>query len=372
MFVFVCEACGAELTTPLSQVTLPDHAHQKYGSGVQLPGLMESGTFAVAPEPSGPPWRRWKEIPPGEAAGRGIHAPVPTLSYGAPGAVVIAPGDARGTILIPEDNASGCCGTVGADGPNVVCAECSLPVASRIDDCSIWQALWLAPGAVRRLHVRGTDITPRSWADLLTEGKRTPPFAPITTWGSRSGSAHWQNYWWSWNPQWEAAGGRALAHLLAASDGQPVTVPDGLAKELFQRSLDALLPGGAPARRAALAGPGAPAPDADARILLVPSHPQTGELWAPAEHPAAHLVPLPLGVWLWLVSPERSLPVPASGGLPEGVLRDDFDAAPHPGVLFRADPDALRHTLARLPAVRRPWLRAIFDDIPQYERAGYF
>lgn len=67
MFVFVCVGCGAELTNPLSRVALPAHAHQKYGTGIQLPVLMESGTCAVDPEPWGPPWRRWEEIHPDEA-----------------------------------------------------------------------------------------------------------------------------------------------------------------------------------------------------------------------------------------------------------------------------------------------------------------
>ncbi len=102
MFVFVCVRCGAELTAPLSQVALPVHACQQYRNGLQLPVLMESGTFAVEREPWGPPWRRWKEIDPDEAAARGIYAPVPALSDAAPGAVVIAPGDTRGTVLIPE------------------------------------------------------------------------------------------------------------------------------------------------------------------------------------------------------------------------------------------------------------------------------
>ncbi|MFF8414808.1 hypothetical protein ACF05P_36155, partial [Streptomyces omiyaensis] len=100
MFVFVCAGCGAELTIPLSPVALPVHAHQKYGNGILLPVLMESGTFAVEPEPWGPPWRRWEEIDPGEAMVRGIHAPLYALSDSAPGAVVIAPGDTRGTVLI--------------------------------------------------------------------------------------------------------------------------------------------------------------------------------------------------------------------------------------------------------------------------------
>ncbi|MFF1909999.1 hypothetical protein [Kitasatospora sp. NPDC058218] len=373
MFVFVCAGCGAELTTPLSQVALPVHAHQKYGNGIQLPVLMESGTFAVDSEPWGPPWRRWEEIHPNEAAARGVYAPVYALSDGAPGAIVIAPGNARRTVLIPENRGGGyCCGLDGADGPNVACVECALPVASRIDDCSLWQAMWLAPTAVRRLPVGGVDAAPLSWGDLMAEGRGTPPFEPIAAWGARTGAGHWANYWWSWSPRWEAAAGRALAHLLVASEGRTVIVPDGLVGEVFQRALHALLPAGPLAQRAVLAGPGLPAPRGGADILLVPSHPQTGEAWAPA-NPAAHLVPLPFGVWLWMVSPESDPPVPMSGGLPDGVLRDDFDApALLPGRLFRADPGVFRHTLARLPAVRRPWLREILDGLQRHNRADLF
>ncbi|MGW1071500.1 hypothetical protein [Streptomyces sp. NPDC002537] len=360
MFVFVCAGCGARLTTPLSQVALPIHAHQKYGNGIQLPVLMEPGTFAVDPEPWGPPWRRWEEIDPDEAAARGIYAPVYALSGGAPGAVVIAPGDARGTLLIPEKGGGYCCGLDGADGPNMACQACGLAVASRIDDCSLWQAVWLAPDAVHRLPVEGDGDAPLSWAELTTEGKGTPPFEPVATWGSaRTGT----NHWWSWSPRWEAAAGQALAHLLAASEGGPVTVPDGLIEEVFQRALDTLLPAGLPARRAVLAGPGLAAPDADADILLVPAHPQTGETWAPVGPAAsAYPVPLPFGVWLWLAFPEPHLPVPASGGMPDGVLRDD-PPTPRPHYLFRADPGAFRDTLVRLPTVRSPWLREILENL---------
>lgn len=37
---------------------------------------MESGTFAVDPDPWGGPWRMWDEIDPGEAEVRGVYAPV--------------------------------------------------------------------------------------------------------------------------------------------------------------------------------------------------------------------------------------------------------------------------------------------------------
>jgi len=48
------------------------------------------------------------------------------------------------------------------------------------------------------------------------------------------------------------------------------------------------------------------------------------------------------------------------GGLPEGVERDD-PLPPHPPMPFLPSMEAFRHTLARLPAVREPWLRAIHD-----------
>ncbi|MCF3118981.1 hypothetical protein IPZ68_04550 [Streptomyces arenae] len=368
MFVFVCAGCDAELTTPLSEVCLPVHAHQTYGNGAQLAVLMESGTFAVDPDPWGPPWRRWDELDPGEAEARGIHAPVHALSYGPSGATVIAPGDTRGTRLIPGRSGGFCCGLDGRDGLNLACEACGSPVATRIDDCSLWQAVWLAPDAVCRRLVDGDDPAPFSWEQLAEQGQRTPPFEPIATWGGRLGSSHY----WSWSPVWEAAAGRALAHVLVASEGRPVKVPGGLTADVFQRALDALLPAGPPVRHAVLAGPGLRAAETGADILLVPVHPRTGRTWTP-EGPAAaaYAVPLPLGVWLWLAFPRPHVPIPASGVLPEGVLRDD-PLPPRPMALFRADRGTFRHTMARLPAARSPWLREILEGLTRDMCAGLF
>ncbi|GAA2898675.1 hypothetical protein GCM10010524_33440 [Streptomyces mexicanus] len=61
--------------------------------------LMEPGTFAVDPDPWGPPRRDGADAGPDEAAARGIHAPYFALSTGAPGALVTVPGDIRGTAL---------------------------------------------------------------------------------------------------------------------------------------------------------------------------------------------------------------------------------------------------------------------------------
>ncbi|MDX2389515.1 MULTISPECIES: hypothetical protein [unclassified Streptomyces] len=369
MFVFVCARCDAELTVPLSRVALPVHARQSYGNGVQLPVLMETGTFAVDPEPWGRPWRMWDEVDPGEAEARGIYAPVDALSDSVPDAIVIAPGDVRGTRLIPEKRGGACCGLDGANGPNLACMGCGLPVATRIDDCSLWQAVRLSSDAVYRVLLDSADAAPLSWEELTERAESTPPFEPIATWGGRLGS----NHYWSWSPQWEAAAGQALAHLLVASEGQPVKVPGGLTSDVFQRALDALLPAGPPKGRAVLAGPGRPAPDAGADILLVPIHPQTGQTWTPpGPASSAYLVPLPLGVWLWLVSPQPYLPVPASGGIPHDVLRDD-PLPPRPNCLFSSDRGTFQHTLVRLPAVRSPWLREkILANLTQYTSTGLF
>ncbi|MFJ7150363.1 hypothetical protein ACIQVT_19510 [Streptomyces sp. NPDC100445] len=368
MFVFVCAGCGAELTTPLSEVSLPVHARQKYGNGAQLPVLMQSGTFAVDPDPWGGPWRTWDDIDPGEAESRGIYAPVHALSDSTPGASVIAPGDIRGTRLMPEKRGGACCGLDGADGPNMACATCDLPVATRIDDCSLWQAVRLGSDAVHRVPVDGTHAATLSWEELTEKGEKTPPVVPIATWGGRLGS----NHYWSWSPQWEAAAGQALAHLLAASQGQPVDVPGGLTADVFQRALDALLPAGPPKRRAVLAGPGQVAPDAGVDIILVPTHPQTGQTWTPTGPTAsAYPVPLPLEVWLWLVSPQSYLPVPSSGRIPRDVLRDD-PLPPRPDHPFRADRETLQHTLVRLPAVRSPWLRTILGNVTSGASADLF
>lgn len=250
----------------------------------------------------------------------------------------------------------------------MACESCDLPVATRVDDCSLWQAVRLSSDAVHRVPVDGHHAAPRSWTELAEKGEETPPFEPIATWGGRLGS----NHYWSWSPQWEAAVGHALAHLLVASKGQPVKVPGGLTAGVFQRALAVLLPAGAPKRRAVLAGPGRPSPDADVDILLVPVHPQTGQTWAPEGPTAsAYLVPLPLGVWLWLVSPQPYLPVPASGRIPQDVLRDD-PLPPLPHYLFRADRGTFQHTLVRLPAVRSPWLRTILENLTHDTSADPF
>lgn len=234
MAVFGCSRCGAALTASVVRVALPVQAHHSYGHAL-LPALMEAGTYAVDPEPSGQPWRPWSEVGAQEAAERGVFAPVGALSFGPPGAVAVAPGDTCGTVLIPERCDGYCRGLDGRDGPNLACARCGQAVATRIDDCSYWQVVWLDPRAVRRLPDDGPAPEVADWDALVEREQGTPPVEPNGR----------------WSPWWEAAVGAALAHLLVASEGGPVAVPDGVLADTFGRALGALLPSGMPVRQAA-------------------------------------------------------------------------------------------------------------------------
>lgn len=53
------------------------------------------------------------------------------LSSGPPGAVVVAPGDVRGSLFIPGRSGGVCCGIGPGDGPNMACGRCRRPVATR-------------------------------------------------------------------------------------------------------------------------------------------------------------------------------------------------------------------------------------------------
>jgi hypothetical protein len=76
-------------------------------------------------------------------------------------------------------------------------------------------------------------------------------------------------------------------------------------------------------------------------------------------------VPLAADVWTYLAFPHEQLPVPVTGGMPGGVLRDD-PLPSHPWRPFRPDSRVFLHTLARLPAVSQPWLRGIYDHVKEH------
>ncbi|MCO1577270.1 hypothetical protein M8C13_16055 [Crossiella sp. SN42] len=338
MELFACAGCDTPLTTAVTRVALPGHTHQVWGTDGAFTALLDAGTYVVDPEPSGPPWRPLAEVGAAEAAALGVFAPVHSLSFGAPGAIGLAPGDTRNTVLVPSPCRGACCGQDGGDGPNLVCAGCRRPVATRVDDCERWQVVWLVPDAVRRLPATGPAEPPADWPALLRDRGGIPPVEPSGMWDQR----------------WEAELGVTLAHLLAACEGAAVTVPEGLLADTLGRVLTVLLPPGPPEKTLALAGPGLPAPDAD--LVLVPRHPQTGEIWSPPG--AAAPVPVAADVWIHLAFQQNRPLVPTvKGDLPEA------ESPRLPWSFFLPDTRVFLRTLARLPAVREPWLRAIYDRV---------
>ncbi|MFG3224034.1 hypothetical protein ACGF07_04515 [Kitasatospora sp. NPDC048194] len=281
MEVFTCGGCGTALTAPLSRVPYPVYAGMPYGNGHPMPVLMEPGTYAVDEDPA--------------RAERSI---------------VIAPGDAHGTVLLQRGEPGACCGIDGRYGPNLTCAGCGRKVATRIDACSLWQATWLEPAAVRAVPAG--------------------PVRPVADWASLT-------HWWCaaepwdaagrWDPRWASETAVTLAHLVATADGSPVALPDGPLADAFRARLDRLLPAAGPAKRAALAGPGLLLPDPLPDIAVVPRHPQTGQPWpAPAGVATA---PLAVGFWTHLARRGGRPLRPVTGKLPAGVERDD-PLPPHP------------------------------------------
>lgn len=104
-------------------MALPIHLSDTYWETLHPP-VLEAGTYAVDPEPYGPPWRPWEEVGAQEAAARGVFAAVGALSDGPPDTVLLAPGDMRGTGLIPERAEGYCMGINGSGGPNLACLGC--------------------------------------------------------------------------------------------------------------------------------------------------------------------------------------------------------------------------------------------------------
>ncbi|GIH94141.1 hypothetical protein Psi01_47710 [Planobispora siamensis] len=66
-------------------------------------------------------------------------------------------------------------------------------------------------------------------------------------------------------------------------------------------------------------------------------------------------------VWTHLAFHRGRRPVPG-GAAPPQARRDD-PPPPLPRQPFRPDLEVFLHTLARLPQVRQPWLRAVYDRV---------
>ncbi|MFB7912172.1 hypothetical protein ACFC1T_37650 [Kitasatospora sp. NPDC056076] len=314
MEVFECRACGTALTGPLTRVPYPVYAGLPFGNGVAMPVLMDPGTYAVDGDPA--------------------RGPRPT---------VIAPGDAHGTALVQRRELGACCGIDGRYGPNVTCAGCGRKVATRIDDCSLWQATWLEPSAVRPVPA-GPDAPIADWHTVTDRWCATDPSDGD---GNRS-------------IRWDVEAAVTLAHLVHAADGAPLDLATGPLAQAFRPLLAQLPPPAAgparPALRAALAGPGRPLPHRLPDLAVVPRHPRTGECWPPP--PGVAAVPLAAGFWAALAFRDERELAPATGGLPPGVERDD-PLPPHPRYPGYLDRRVLRAALDRLNGVAdtadEPW-----------------
>jgi hypothetical protein len=349
MTVFGCRNCGATLTVPVSRVALPVQADQKWGNGPgSLAPALEPGTFAVNPLPSGSPWRRWAELEAGEAEALGWYAPRFSICAGPAGQVLLAPGDVHGAVIDPAlvgDFA--CCGIDGGE-PNMVCVTCGTPVAIRIDDCGMRQAIWLDPLTTHVIEDGPGPHPVLDWAEMLDQRPGIPPSEP----GG------------GWNPIWAAAAASALAYLLAVSGGDPVVIAEQRVAEVFRPTLERLVgpAGTGPRRTLFLAGPGLAGAGGD--FVLVPQHPQTGEHWPVA--PPVKPVPLAWDVWRHLAFHRPPKPVRRSVPIPPEAL-----PALHPGYRFEPDGQIFLTVLARLPEVRQPTLRAIYDRGRPYSYSFY-
>ncbi|WP_327011787.1 hypothetical protein [Dactylosporangium sp. NBC_01737] len=349
MTVLGCRTCGAALTAPVSRVALPVHTRQKYHNGPgSLDPVLEPGTYAVDPLPSGSPWRRWADLEAGEAEEHGWYAPRFSISDGPAGQVLLAPGDVRGAVIDPSlVGDSACCG-LGGGKPNMVCVTCGTPVATRIDDCGRWQAVWLDPRTTSVIEIGPGPHPTLDWTDLIDQRPGIPPSTPDG----------------NWHPIWEAAAASALAHLLAASGGDPILIPDHRVAEIFRPTLDRLVGPAStgPERALFLAGPGLAAADGD--LALVPEHPQTGELW-PLARPVKP-VPLAWDVWAHLAFHRDPKPV----GRPVPILPEALPAL-LPGSRLKPDGQIFLSVLSRLPKVKQLWLRAIYDRGRPYNYSYY-
>ncbi|WP_372348281.1 hypothetical protein [Streptomyces sp. KL116D] len=147
---FQCRSCRRAVTPTLLERPLPDDGvdegwYRPEASPEDANGhcaepivRMPPGTFAVDPDPSGPPYVLDKQ------SGLLVEA-------GPNGTIVLNPGDGLGLAEHPDVamRRGYCCGMDGEWGPNLACA-CGAIVATLYSDCYQVQELRLQPAAVER------------------------------------------------------------------------------------------------------------------------------------------------------------------------------------------------------------------------------
>ncbi|MFG3139296.1 hypothetical protein ACGFZA_24150 [Streptomyces sp. NPDC048211] len=147
---FQCRSCHRSVTPAVAERPLPDPDvdagwHRPQASTPDADGhcaapvvRMPPGTFAVDPDPSGPPYVL------DEQSGFLVES-------GPTGTIVLHPGDSLGLKEHPDIamHRGHCCGMDGEWGPNLACT-CGAIVATTYSDCYQVQELRLQPDAVAR------------------------------------------------------------------------------------------------------------------------------------------------------------------------------------------------------------------------------
>lgn len=141
--VFACGRCETVVTIDLVEVPFSDNIEVHDERTDALPRVRR-GTFALDPEPFGPP------LEPLADHSRIVGAAGPR------GTILVHPADVRGLRRHPDlRRLNGCCRLDGLDGPNLVYGHCGNEVATEQSDCWVsWHDLRLQPDAVTAAEQR--------------------------------------------------------------------------------------------------------------------------------------------------------------------------------------------------------------------------
>jgi hypothetical protein len=362
MEVFHCARCDTVLSRTLRRVPYPhrDTTPPQHFSG---PARMEPGTYAVDPEPFGPPW-----LP----AGGGSDGPC--------GTYVLAPGDARNTRLVLDRCASGCLGLNGGLGPNAACGSCGAAVATRIDDCDHWQEVRLEPAAVAVREVPGDGAEPPD------------PFRWESAENARLGTGPGDEDDWLWYGTLAACAARILARsggapiFLVEGPGDPIrTILTAVLKHTSRAGAVRRLPAPQTAawRVAAaaaglddtrpiaicdFAGPDRPfgaipiAPEGVRFIGVVPAR-DGSPAWAPGR--PVRGVPLDAGIWSYLVQDQTRTVRSLARTHWRHRIADHEEPAPISAAPSRCLFDFTR-CLRHQPEAAEPWLRDLIGELPRW------
>lgn len=92
--------------------------------------------------------------------------------------MLLAPGDVRDAVIDLALAGDSACGGLDGGEPNMVCVTCGTPVATRIDDCGLPQAVWLNPLTTRVIEHGPGPHPVLDWMELIDQRPSIPPSEP--------------------------------------------------------------------------------------------------------------------------------------------------------------------------------------------------